>query len=51
MKLMQVVPEKYRLHAHHWLILHGRYVCTAGRPSLNARRASSPISANGRGRR
>jgi len=32
MKLMQVVPEKYRLHAHHWLILHGRYVCTARRP-------------------
>ena len=32
MKLMAVVPEKYRLHAHHWLILHGRYVCTARRP-------------------
>jgi endonuclease III len=32
MKLMQVVPEKYRLHAHHWLILHGRYVCLARRP-------------------
>jgi endonuclease-3 len=32
MRLMQVVPEKYRLHAHHWLILHGRYVCIARRP-------------------
>jgi endonuclease III len=32
MKLMEVVPEKYRLHAHHWLILHGRYVCLARRP-------------------
>jgi endonuclease-3 len=32
MKLMEVVPEKYRLHAHHWLILHGRYVCVARRP-------------------
>jgi endonuclease III len=32
MKLMQLVPEKYRLHAHHWLILHGRYVCVARRP-------------------
>ena len=32
MKLMQVVPERYRLHAHHWLILHGRYVCIARRP-------------------
>ena len=31
-KLMQVVPEKYKLHAHHWLILHGRYVCVARRP-------------------
>jgi endonuclease III len=32
MKLMEVVPEQYRLHAHHWLILHGRYVCVARRP-------------------
>ena len=32
MKLMQVVPMRYRLHAHHWLILHGRYVCVARRP-------------------
>ncbi|HYA07518.1 MAG TPA: endonuclease III [Xanthobacteraceae bacterium] len=31
-KLMAVVPEQYRLHAHHWLILHGRYICTARRP-------------------
>ncbi len=26
------VPEKFRLHAHHWLILHGRYVCKARKP-------------------
>jgi endonuclease III len=32
MKLMAVVPQRYRLHAHHWLILHGRYVCVARRP-------------------
>jgi len=32
MKLMAGVPEQYRLHAHHWLILHGRYVCVARRP-------------------
>src|ERR1700757_2581244 len=32
MKLNEVVPERYRLHAHHWLILHGRYVCLARRP-------------------
>jgi endonuclease III len=31
-KLNEVVPPKYRLHAHHWLILHGRYVCLARRP-------------------
>jgi endonuclease III len=31
-KLMAVVPEHYLLHAHHWLILHGRYVCLARRP-------------------
>ena len=32
MKLEQVVPDKYKLHAHHWLILHGRYVCIARKP-------------------
>jgi endonuclease-3 len=26
------VPDRYRSHAHHWLILHGRYVCLARRP-------------------
>ena len=30
--LERVVPEKYKLHAHHWLILHGRYVCVARKP-------------------
>jgi len=32
LKLEKRVPEKYRLHAHHWLILHGRYVCIARKP-------------------
>lgn len=32
MKLMKVVPEAYGRHAHHWLILHGRYVCKARKP-------------------
>jgi endonuclease-3 len=32
LKLMEVVPQKYLLHAHHWLILHGRYTCIARRP-------------------
>jgi endonuclease III len=31
-RLEQVVPARYKLHAHHWLILHGRYVCVARRP-------------------
>lgn len=32
MKLLEVVPEEFRQHAHHWLILHGRYTCIARRP-------------------
>ena len=32
LKLEQVVPEHYKLHAHHWLILHGRYTCIARKP-------------------
>ncbi len=31
-KLLKAVPAEYRLHAHHWLILHGRYVCKARTP-------------------
>jgi len=31
-KLMRVVPPQYRHDAHHWLILHGRYTCTARKP-------------------
>ncbi len=31
-KLDARVPAQYKLHAHHWLILHGRYVCIARRP-------------------
>jgi len=31
-RLTQAVPPEYRLHAHHWLILHGRYVCKARKP-------------------
>jgi endonuclease-3 len=32
MKLDKATPQPFRLHAHHWLILHGRYVCKARRP-------------------
>lgn len=31
-QLEKVIPKKYRQHAHHWLILHGRYTCIARRP-------------------
>ncbi len=31
-QLMKVIPEDYLLHAHHWLILHGRYCCKARKP-------------------
>jgi endonuclease III len=31
-KLLKVVPDEFRLHAHHWLILHGRYTCLARKP-------------------
>ena len=31
-KLRKFVPEEFKLHAHHWLILHGRYVCKARKP-------------------
>ena len=30
--LEKIVPDEYRLHAHHWLILHGRYTCVARKP-------------------
>ena len=31
-KLEKCVPQPFRLHAHHWLILHGRYTCKARTP-------------------
>lgn len=35
-KLEAVVPAKYKRYAHHWLILHGRYVCKAKKPDCPA---------------
>ena len=32
-KLMKAIPKEYLLHAHHWLILHGRYTCKARKPA------------------
>ncbi|MBX3597595.1 MAG: endonuclease III [Rhizobiaceae bacterium] len=34
--LLRVIPQHYLLHAHHWLILHGRYVCKARKPDCPA---------------
>lgn len=34
-KLMKFVPAEFRHDAHHWLILHGRYVCTARKPACS----------------
>ncbi|MEI7871227.1 MAG: endonuclease III [Alphaproteobacteria bacterium] len=36
LKLLKRVPEEYRMHAHHWLILHGRYTCKARTPMCPA---------------
>lgn len=34
-ELCRVIPDKYMKHAHHWLVLHGRYVCTARSPKCS----------------
>ena len=36
LSLLKRVPQAYRVHAHHWLILHGRYVCQARKPRCGA---------------
>lgn len=35
-KLLRFVPKEFLLDAHHWLILHGRYICTARKPRCGA---------------
>ena len=35
-KLLKVVPKKFKVDAHHWLILHGRYTCTARKPKCGS---------------
>ncbi len=32
-RLLRLVPKQFHLHAHHWLILHGRYICKARKPN------------------
>nr|VFJ77896.1 MAG: DNA-(apurinic or apyrimidinic site) lyase /endonuclease III [Candidatus Kentron sp. FW] len=34
-ELLRVVPDEYKKGAHHWLILHGRYICTARKPQCD----------------
>ena len=34
-QLLKKIPKKYLKHAHHWLILHGRYICKARKPDCN----------------
>lgn len=35
-KLLKVIPKEFLLDAHHWMILHGRYVCTARKPKCGS---------------
>ena len=35
-KLLKVIPDEFIRDAHHWLILHGRYICTARNPRCGA---------------
>ncbi len=35
-ELIRIIPDEYMRHAHHWLILHGRYVCKARKPDCPA---------------
>ena len=35
-ELVRVTPDEFKRHAHHWLILHGRYVCKARKPNCPA---------------
>ncbi len=35
-KLLKVVPKEFKVDVHHWLILHGRYVCVARKPKCGA---------------
>ena len=41
-KLLKVVPAEFGLHAHHWLILHGRYTCLARKPRCGECRVYGP---------
>ena len=40
-KLVKIIPNDFMMHAHHWLILHGRYVCKARKPECFACQVNS----------
>jgi len=44
--LVEKIPNEYMEHAHHWLILHGRYVCTARNPKCDECCISSVCARN-----
>jgi endonuclease III len=44
-KLLKRIPTKYLVHAHHWLILHGRYVCKARKPLCGQCAVAQPCGA------
>ena len=45
--LMKIIPARFMRHAHHWLILHGRYVCKARAPAVRALRDRRPLPLQG----
>ena len=47
-QLVKRVPEAWRRHAHHWLILHGRYVCTARKPNCTECRVNDLCAFEGK---
>ncbi len=41
------MPAQFKRHAHHWLILHGRYVCIARKPEMRAMRGARALPLSG----
>lgn len=35
LELVKIIPKEFLLNAHHWLVLHGRYICTASKPKCD----------------
>ena len=47
LKLLDVIPAQYMMHAHHWLILHGRYTCLAPEAVVREMRDRRPVQMAG----